>query len=355
MLFEEKTLNNIMLDMVKSVDGDINTDEGTLVNNAFKGAAAEFEQVYMNLGMVDQNAYALTADREHLILRARERGIVPDKATNAVWKAVFNIDVPVDSRFSSRELTYKCIEKMGSRVYKVICEQSGTTGNVKRGEIETIEYIEGYETGELTELLVAARDEEGTESFRTRYLSVISSQSAFGGNREQYRQMMHEIEGVGACKIYRVTEQERRIKIYFLNSIYKVPSDYLVNEVQRMMDPIGKQGDGAGMAPLFHVVDIYPCTQENIVIETNIIIDTGYIWENMLPEIEAKIDTYFQTLACKWENENCIIVRILRINEAMADVEGVIDVQNTRLNGTGGNIMLDANAIPVRGDIICKR
>lgn len=354
MLFEDKTQNNIMVDLIETVDSDISTEEGTLINHSFRGAAAEFEQAYIGLGTIDQNGYAESADREHLLLRAKERGITPLAATKAVWKAVFNIEIPINARFSAGELTYICTERIESKSYRLMCEQSGIIGNTKQGELNPIEYINGYDTGELTELLTPARNEEETDTFRARYLSIVAAAQAFGGNRAQYKQVMHEIDGVGACKIYRVTQAEKRIKIYFLDNLYQTPNETLTADVQEIIDPIGRQGEGEGEAAIFHIVDIYPCESKTVNIAADVTIDTGYTWEDLLPEIQTKVEAYFLELAKGWENEEYITVRILKVNAAIASVEGIIDVQNTALNGTEENLLLDPNAIPVKGVILRK-
>lgn len=214
MLFDDKTQNNILIDLKAEVDSDVNTEEGTLIDHSLRGAAAEFEQAYIELGLIDQNGYAETADREHLILRAKERGIEPFSASNAVWKAEFNIDVALNTRFSAGELTYICTEEIEPRKYRLMCEQTGTKGNIKQEDLAPIEYIDGFGGGELIELLKPARDDEETEAFRARYISAVAAAQAFGGNRAQYKTMMREIEGVGACKIYRVTRREKKIKIW---------------------------------------------------------------------------------------------------------------------------------------------
>ena len=170
MLFDDKTLENIVSDMGDTVDSGINIAEGTLIDHSFRGAAAEFEKVYMELGLIDQNGYAETADREHLILRAKERGITPLAASNAVWEATFNINIEKDTRFSAGELTYICTGQTETGTCKLMCEQTGVRGNVKQEEIIPIEYIEGFESGEFITLLIPARDDEDTESFRERYL-----------------------------------------------------------------------------------------------------------------------------------------------------------------------------------------
>jgi len=354
MLFDDKTQNNIMIDLKSAIEPDTDTGEGTLIDHSLRGAAAEFEQAYIELGLIDQNGYAETADREHLILRAKERGIEPFPASNAVWKAECNIDIALNTRFSAGELTYTCVGKMEPGKYRLMCEQTGTRGNIKRGELTPIEYIDGFDSGGLVELLIPARDDEETEAFRTRYISIVAAAQAFGGNRAQYKAMMHEIEGVGACKIYRVTQYEKRIKIYFLDSTYKTPNKTLVSDVQKIMDPVGKQGEGEGKAAIFHVVDIYPCISETVKTEAKITIDTGYAWGDLLPGIEEKIDNYFLELAKSWEDEEYITVRILKVNAAIAGVEGIVDVQDTALNGKKENLLLDPNVIPVRGVVVCR-
>ncbi len=354
MLFENKTQENIMIDLKAATDPDTNTEEGTLIDHSFRGAAAEFEQAYIELVMIDQNGYAETADREHLILRAKERGIEPFPASNAVWKAEFNLDVELDTRFSAGELTYICTEKIEPKKYRLMCEQSGTKGNVKQKDLMPIEYVDGFDNGELTELLKPARDDEETEAFRARYISIVSAAQAFGGNRAQYKKMMHGTEGVGACKIYRVTQDEKRIKIYILDNAYKTPNETLVSDVQEMVDPVGKQGEGEGEAAIFHIVDIHPCISETVNIEATITVDTGYAWGDLLSGVQEKVDGYFLELAKSWENEEYIIVRILKVNAAIASVEGVVDVQDTELNGREENLLLSPNAIPVRGMIACR-
>ena len=66
------------------------------------------------------------------------------------------------------------------------------------------------------------------------------------------------------------------------------------------------------------------------------------------------IDNYFLELAKGWENEEYVTVRMLRVNAAIAGVEGIVDAQDTTLNGKHENLLLDPNAIPVRGVIVCK-
>lgn len=355
MLFDDRTQNNILIDLKAAVAPDTGTGEGRLIDHSLRGAAAEFERAYIALAMVERNGYAVTADREHLVLRARERGMEPLPATRAVWTAGFNIDVAAGTRFSAGELTYVCTGRTGAGEHVLACEQAGTQGNVRREGLEPVGYVDGFESGGLVELLTLARDEEGTEAFRARYVSSLTEARAYGGNRAQYRGMMHGIDGVGACKIYRVTEEERRIRIYFLDSEYKTPGAALVSAVQETVDPAGKQGEGEGLAAIFHVVDILPCASVAVDVEADITLDTGYTWEELLPAVQERLDAYFLELARGWEDGEYITVRVLNINTAAAGVEGVVDVQDTALNGKRENLLLDPDAVPVRGAVTCRQ
>ena len=65
MAFEDKTQNNIMIDLKAAIEPDTSTEEGTLIDHSFRGAAAEFEKAYIELELIDQNGYAETADRDN--------------------------------------------------------------------------------------------------------------------------------------------------------------------------------------------------------------------------------------------------------------------------------------------------
>ena len=60
MAFEDKTQNNIMIDLKAAIEPDTSTEEGTLIDHSFRGAAAEFEKAYIELELIDQNGYAET-------------------------------------------------------------------------------------------------------------------------------------------------------------------------------------------------------------------------------------------------------------------------------------------------------
>lgn len=99
------------------------------------------------------------------------------------------MEIPIGSRFNLNELNYVATAFMESAdgyfYYQMECETEGTNGNKFFGELSSIEYIDKDLTGELTELLIPAEDEEDTEALRTRYLNSFDS-NPFGGNKQDY-------------------------------------------------------------------------------------------------------------------------------------------------------------------------
>ena len=356
-MFEELTYEYLlerMLERAKARGEEnpneaVDTSEGSITYSILAPIAWELAEAYISISTTYDNTFADTAPREELILRAKERGLEPKKATQATLKGEFNIDIPIGSRFSLDELNYICTKQIETGIYELQCETSGTAGNRKLGELTPIEYIDGLESAELTELLIPGTDNEDTEDFRARYFGSFNLQ-AFGGNRADYLAKVKDIDGVGACKTYRAATDNPNVTVVILNSQYAVPSATLVNLVQQTIDPT-KDGAGDGLAPICHVVNVLGATSMTINITFNLTLDTGYTYADVQDKAKEVIDKYFLELAEDWENTDNLIVRIARIESNILTIAGVLDITATALNGVESNITLDGNSIPVRGDI----
>lgn len=347
-----KDYETVLEEMREKVKGDIQTGEGTLVNFALAPAAAEFEELYSNLEVADENSSPLTCDREHLLIFGTDDNIPIKKATAAIWLATFNEDFEISERFECGDLTYISIQKVSEGKYYLQCETTGIEGNTKPDEeLLPIEFISETIEGELTELVEAAADEEETEVYRERYLAEKKTEFSMSGNRAAYKKLITSQPGVAAVKMVRVTSERKRINAYILSSLFGKPTDDVVSAVQQVIDPIGQQGDGAGEAPWWHVVDIYPVEETTVNIGATFTIDDTHTFERIEENLKAAVDELFIELSKTWEDEDHIIVRTLRVAEKLGHVDGVIDVQNLKLNGSEDNLTLGAYAIPVRGVI----
>jgi uncharacterized phage protein gp47/JayE len=350
-MYEDIIFEVILQRMLDRVPDNVDKREGSIIYNALAPAAVELQNMYIELDWILNQSFADTAQREYLIKRCAERGITPEPATNAILKGVFNIDVPIGSRLSLDDLNYEVIEKISNGVFKLKCETPGEIGNQYFGTLIPIDYIEGLTSAELTELLIPGEDEEDTEILRERYFNSLESQS-FGGNIADYKEKTKQIPGVGGVKVYPVWNGGGTVKLVIIDSTYNVPSSILIDAVQTAIDPIQNQGKGVGLAPIGHVVTVEGVSATTININTNITYQEGWTWADIEPYVYEVIDDYFHELASSWENENNLIVRISQIETRILNIAGVVDIENTTINGQAQNFVLGTDSIPVRGEVI---
>ena len=347
-MYENVTYEGILQRMLDRIPNTFDKREGSIIYDALAPAAVELQNMYIQLDFILNETFADTQSRQYLIKRCAERGIEPEQATNAIRQGEFNIDVPIGSRFSLNLLNYAVIEKISDGIFKLQCETKGVQGNLESGSLIPIEYIQGLQTANLTDVLVPGEDEEETEHLRQRYFDSLSS-LAFGGNVADYKEKVKLIDGVGGVRIYPVWNGGGTVKVVFTDTTHSVPSPVLVDKVQTEIDPTQNQGKGVGIAPIGHVVTVVGCDQLNIDIQTHITFQEGWDWAAIEPHVNEAIDAYFKELSAQWEQSDRLIVRISQIETRLLDLTGVLDIADTTLNGAAKNLTVENDNIPVRG------
>lgn len=348
-MFENITFEYILQSMLDRVPNAFDKREGSIIYNALAPSAAELAEAYIMLSLIEDESYVDTASYNSLVKKCKERGIYPYPATNTIAKGIFNMDVPIGSRFSLDSLNYLVIEKISTGVFKLQCEDVGPISNL--GSLIPIEYIEGLETAELTEILINGEFEEDEDSLRKRYYNSLESE-AFGGNIADYKEKVNKLQDVGGVKVYPVWNGGGTTKLVIINSNYDVPSSELVNQVQEKIDPTQNQGKGLGIAPIGHIVTVVGVDAVKVNISTTITYEDGWSFEELKSSIEQCIDEYFNDLNKTWDSNDNLIVRISQIETRLLNLEGVIDIENTLINNVASNFVVDADSIVKRGEII---
>ncbi|KXG78296.1 baseplate J/gp47 family protein [Thermotalea metallivorans] len=355
-MFEDMTFEYILQRMLSRVPNNIDKREGSMIYDALAPAAAELAQMYVDLYFLEDRIYADTATGEDLTRRAAERGINRKSATKAIRKGIFignndvSFNVPIGSRFSGDDLNYMVIEKITDGEFKLECETAGEVGNSYIGQLLPIEYISGLVSATLADILIPGEDEESDESLRKRYFDNLDSQ-AFGGNIADYKQKVNSLNGVGGVKVFPVWNGGGTVKLVIIDSTYNKPSQVLIDEVQTAVDPVENQGEGYGFAPIGHVVTVEGATEIIIDIESNITFQSGYVWADVKLGVENVINEYFAELKQEWADVENIVVRISQLETRILNVPGVMDIQNTKINGVAQNLVLNNVEIPILGEV----
>lgn len=353
-MFEDRTYENIMAEMMEDMPDGVDTSEGSLIYNACAKQAVRLEYAYMLMSGLDNNMYADTADLDHLIRAGKDRACYINQATYAEFEAQFNCPIPAGSRFNCDEYNYIVFRAKDEQehIYEISCDTPGSAPNHILGDLEPIEFIEGFEWGKILKCTVEGQDMEDTEVFRARLLSTYNYRG-FAGNREYYNSRVKELPGVYGCKLERVKAPSDRVKITIIGEDYKAPSEDVVNNVQTAVDPIVNSGEGDGLAPIGHRVQIIAVGETSINIETTITYDEGHSFEDLGSYINTAIDDYLLELRQTWETSDVIVVRILQIESAIVDITGVIDVTGTKINGQEANLQITDGTVPIKGELTC--
>lgn len=360
-MFEEKTYENLLDEKLDRVPDKYDKREGSVIFDALAPNSMEDANIYITLEWLYRQMHGETADREDLVQIAKDtRGIVPKPATPAILKAVFDCPVEIGTKLSHEDVNYIVTERLDSagNCYKLECEVAGETGNQYLGDLIPVEYIPNLTSAKMTEILVYGSEEEDTESFRERWRQSFNS-TEFGGNKASYIKAIKDINGVGGVKVERATNEdgERKggyVRCTVLSSKYDVPSDELIDEIQTIIDPEVNHGEGDGLAPIGAVAYIRPVGSVVINISTTILFDNGYSFESLKDDIQSAVDAYFLEICKEWEENGTRIsqVRKAKIESAILNIDGVIDIKDTLLNGSTENVTIDAYSIPIRGEII---
>ena len=390
------TFNEILERMISRVQNSFDKREGSIIYDALAPAALELQRVYIELNSILSDSYGDTASREYLILRCKERGVIPEQASKALLRGKFTpigIDV-IGKRFNVDELNYVVIRALtdSDGGYEVQCETPGTIGNRTFGTMIPIEYIQGLETAELIEVLIPGEDDETTEHLRKRYFDSFK-ESAFGGNVKDYINKVNAISGVSATKVKRVWNndinpleliptqkvvdwangvgmksdpevsrwltaaisagKEKKLTVggtvllTILGSDFNVASNRLIQTVQQEIDPTDAPGEGYGLAPIGHIVNVKSARGVEISVKTEITFETGYNWSNLRNSMEEAIKGYLLELCKSWANTPFLVVRIAQIETRLLQIKGIVDIGNTTINGVDKNLTLDEYEIPV--------
>ena len=398
-MYESATYEVILQRMLDRVSNKLDKRPGAVIWDTHSPTAIEFQVLYIELDQIYKETFGDTASREFLIKRAKERGLSPYPASCAVLRGEFTpstIDV-LGKRFNRDKLNFVVTAKISDGVYQVTCETAGEVGNQYLGSLIPIDYVDGLETATLTEVLIPGEDEEGTEEFRTRYYTSFND-LAFGGNLTDYKNKVKALSGVGDVKVTRVwnadirpadmipsnavqewyttyirgvTDPEVRqwlttvfmaalekkltvggtVKLTIIASDYGVATDTLVDAVQTAIDPEQNAGEGLGLAPIGHVVNVVSVDAVDINITTHITFGNDYSWDTLENPVKNAIAAYLLTLRQNWADEDNTIVRIAQIENHIMGIPGIIDITGTTINGAEENLTLGRDEIPVLGTV----
>lgn len=331
-MYESLTYERIMGRVLSNVPANIDKREGSVIYNAVAPVCTEIAQIYVALDNCLNEAFADTAQRDYLILRAKEIGLEPKKATKAVLRGEFEGSVSIGDKFAIDNLRYTVTEKISDGVYKVECDTAGSVGNTKFGNIVPVVYNPYLSSAVLTEIITAGEDEEDTESFRERYFENIGNKG-YGGNKADYISWTKAINGVGQARAVRAYSGGGTVKVVILDSDNEAPTAELTRIVKEKLDPDDYTGSGEGLAPIGHRVNVVAGTKRNPSVNIKISLEAGYTQAQVSESIKSAVEKYFSELNAKFSSTNNIVISSLQIMSRICNISGINTIAGLDVDG----------------------
>lgn len=349
MIYEDLTYEVILDRMIERVVDsypEIDTREGSIIYNALAPAALELAIMYTELDNARAESFVDTASREYILTNCEQMGmdISQFEETYGTHKGLFNVEVPIGSRWNCDLYNYEVTEYIGVEsdyhAYKLLCETGGTAPNTTKGDLIAIEDIpDELSYAELTECLIEGENETSDDDIKTAYFEFVNS-TATDGNINQYKRWCDEYEGIGNSKIIPLWNGANTVKVSILSASNRAASSELVQEFQAYLDP-NTSGMGDGKAPIGAFVTVSTATELPINVTANITMKSGYT--DTTP-INDAITKYLAEIA--YEKS---IVAYMNIGAVILGVEGVDAISNLTVNGGTSDIVLSDEQIAVLG------
>lgn len=362
MAYEDMTYEAILQRMMDRVTTDypnLDNREGSIIFNALAPAAVELAIMYVELNNALSESFVRTASREYVLIACEQVGMNTSvfNASAGVHKGVFNVEVPIGSRWNCDLYNYTVTEYLGltelGHTYRMDCDTVGTAPNNQTGDLTPItDAPTELTSARVIECLIPGENETSDEKIKEAYYDYVRD-TATDGNVNQYKRWCSEYPNIGRFKVIPLWNGANTVKVSILNSNNRAASTGaggLVDEFQKYLDP-GSTGMGNGVAPIGAVVTVTTAEEVLINVEASVTLkDDSYDTTDVQTAIENAIENYFKNIA--YEKQQ---ISYMSIGAVILDVDGVESVDNVTLLTDGDHsprrIELGEEQIPVFADI----
>lgn len=371
------TAKEIEKSMLKQVDPNLDTREGSIIQTAVGPTAWFLEGTYITLDKIQKNSNPKDAVGEALDLIAIARGVTRNAARAAVRKGTFNVAIPEGSTFKTINgadslifYSGELIEQSGGNyIYELTCTTPGSAGNSYTGALLPITAISGLTSASIGEIKTTGTDEEMDESLRARYFASFDA-APFGGNMSAYRNTILAMDDVGAVQIYPAWNGGGTVLCSILGSDLKPALPATVQEVQEIICPPEDGGstpspNGYGMAPIGAAATITTGTELTLNISCDIQFQNGIQNgpEAYQTQVKECIQEYINDVLKNWGTpikshkiEYSVIIYISRIIYSILQIPEIVNVSNVKINGSSNDLTLTETSalqqVPVIGTVV---
>ena len=357
-MFEEKTFENIMQDMLSVAGNDVDTSEGSLMYEACAKIATVLENTYIQLSRLYDNLSIEDMEEEFFVTFAEDRSIyrIPATAPIVLCEVAQELDIGIRFSVDDYDYTITSLQQQQDDKYYYLakCETTGTEANRNIGEMDPIDYVEDWKGGIVTRIVTYGMEQESLEDYKARFKELRYDIKSFAGNKAAYREYIQKYNalygGTADCIPLR-TSDKTHIQVWVVDAEYKALTQEVLLKVQEYVDPVSSSGEGDGTAPIGHEVQVKTPENVTINVSVSVTLDSDYSWDGVKDTIRTAIDKYLLAVRKLWSKNKKSIVRISQVEYAVLSVDGVLDCTSTKINGNEKNIELPYSQTPIMGSV----
>jgi len=348
-MYEDLTVEKIKEDIISRLSTDIDTREGSFLNDMISAVAYEIWKVYQSLDAVIPIAFVDETSGEYIDKRCAEYGITRKPGTKAkVTLTLTGIDgtvVPKGKVFLTADgLQFETDEDMtitnGTATVTATAVEIGEAYNVEAGTItKQLVSISGLTSVANEEPATGGTDPETDEALVKRLYDFLQN-PATSGNVAHYRQWALEVDGVGAAKVFPLWNGPGTVKVLIVgNNKEPVDSTIVANCAAHIEEnrPIGA------------TVTVESAEGLEINVSATVVIDSSTTIEKVQEEFRAALDTYLKSIA--FEKYTLVYNRLAYM---LLDIDGVVDYTSLTVNGGMENITIADNQVPILGTVVLE-
>jgi uncharacterized phage protein gp47/JayE len=345
-MYEDKTYDYLIAEMLDNVTADVDKSEGSLIYDALAPVAMELEQNYIEMDEILKRVFAQTSYEEFLDMRAAEFGVIRKAGTKAIGKVTFtgsdNTIIPTGTIVQTESgLQYSTIADVtianGTVKTDVRAEDIGIIYNVPANTITEIPVSVTGVASVTNVAIIGGAEIETDADLISRLLLKVQIPST-SGNANDYKLWAMSVDGVGDAKAFPIWAGNGTVRVVIIDSNKKSANTSIISAVANKIEanrPIGAN------------VAVVSATEKQINISAKVVIDTTKYTLGQVQSILAEnITKYFAAIAFKNN-----YVSYASIGNVIFNSTGVQDYSNLTINTKTDNVVLADEEIPIVGTI----
>ena len=331
----------------------VDTREGSIYMDAAAGHCIRAAKFYEDLRYVFNLLFKDTCTGDVLDEWASMNQIYRKSATPSYYIPVFDGVAPADmlgDRYMVNGYYFTLVRENDEFYLKSEIPGTETNYLLKGEKIIPVRNTIGLRSAVLGEMYAAGTDKEDDESLRSRWKDALSKPEE-NWNAQQFKACCEEYDGVGRALIRSLANGACTVKALIISSEGTSPPQSLIDRIQEEMDP-GSEGLGNGRVVIgckFYAVAV---GQEEVNISFNVVIASGYSLDGTKEMVRQELIGYMKDIALNTPDKEDMVVKYMKVIGILANIAGIKDLENLTLNGASENLNIEADNVPVLGDLI---